>query len=218
MRPQDPDRGRTCLGCRRKRPRTELIRIVRGPDGAVFFDPEGRLPGRGAWVCPSPLCLDALSPGAISHVLRSPVRVPDALARRAELSRTLARRVANLLTIARKTGGVTAGAAGVRAVLAAGRARLVLIAGTLPPDAAASWSNRADLVAQRTLPDAVTLGRLCGRGPADVAAVTVPGLAEALVRSIDRWRAFLPDSCDNENFKEDHRSPAEQSGAAAGGG
>nr|MBO2503475.1 YlxR family protein [Thermoanaerobacterales bacterium] len=40
---------RTCIGCRRRRPQSELVRFVRGPDGNPV---EGRtLPGRGAWLC-----------------------------------------------------------------------------------------------------------------------------------------------------------------------
>lgn len=216
--PRGPDHGRTCLGCRRQRPRFELIRIVRSPDGEACFDPEGRLPGRGAWFCPSPACLEAVTPAALSRVLRSPVRLPDAATRRRTLSEALARRVANLLSIARKTGGVTFGPTGVRAALSAGRAHLVLLAGDLSGDAAAVWAGRAAAVAQRTLPDAGALGELCGRGPATVAAITVAGLAEALAPAIDRWQAFSTISCDNEKLIVDSRAPAAPSGAAAGGG
>lgn len=46
---------RTCIGCRTARPKDELLRIARTPDG-VRFDPESQLPGRGAYVCPDPTC------------------------------------------------------------------------------------------------------------------------------------------------------------------
>lgn len=35
----------------------ELIRVVRSPEGAVSLDFKGKLPGRGAYVCPNPACL-----------------------------------------------------------------------------------------------------------------------------------------------------------------
>ena len=35
----------------------ELIRVVRSPEGAVSLDFRGKLPGRGAYVCPNPACL-----------------------------------------------------------------------------------------------------------------------------------------------------------------
>ena len=34
-----------------------LIRVVRSPEGAVSLDSKGKLPGRGAYVCPDPACL-----------------------------------------------------------------------------------------------------------------------------------------------------------------
>ena len=48
---------RQCLGCREMKPKKELIRVVRSPEGAVSLDFKGKLPGRGAYVCPSPECL-----------------------------------------------------------------------------------------------------------------------------------------------------------------
>ena len=48
---------RQCLGCREMKPKKELIRVVRSPEGAVSLDFKGKLPGRGAYVCPNPECL-----------------------------------------------------------------------------------------------------------------------------------------------------------------
>jgi len=200
LSPRENDHGRTCLGCRRRRPRGELIRIVRDPGGAACFDLEGSLPGRGAWVCPSRECLAAVTPGALGHVLRAPVRLPPGDARRRELAGALGRRVANLVTIARRMRGVAAGPTGVRAALASGRARLLLLAGDAPADAAAPWTSRAGGIALRRAHDAAALGALLGRGPVTIAAVTVDGLAGALRDAIDRWRAFEAVSCDNDNL------------------
>lgn len=48
---------RTCLGCGEKRPKWELLRVVLLPDGRVRFDPDQRLPGRGAYLCPRQECI-----------------------------------------------------------------------------------------------------------------------------------------------------------------
>ena len=48
---------RQCLGCREMKPKRELIRAVRSPEGEVSLDFRGRKPGRGAYVCPNPECL-----------------------------------------------------------------------------------------------------------------------------------------------------------------
>ncbi|MGP8160443.1 MAG: YlxR family protein [Candidatus Dormibacteria bacterium] len=42
---------RTCVGCRRRRPRPELVRLVAGAAGAVILDTPARAPGRGAYLC-----------------------------------------------------------------------------------------------------------------------------------------------------------------------
>ena len=48
---------RQCLGCREMKPKKELIRVVRSPEGDVSLDFKGKLPGRGAYVCPQAGCL-----------------------------------------------------------------------------------------------------------------------------------------------------------------
>lgn len=54
---------RTCLGCQAVRPKREMIRIVRTPEGALLVDPTGKKSGRGAYVCPSDECLELLKKG-----------------------------------------------------------------------------------------------------------------------------------------------------------
>ena len=48
---------RMCTGCREMRPKAELIRVVKSPEGEVSLDFGGKKPGRGAYVCPSAVCL-----------------------------------------------------------------------------------------------------------------------------------------------------------------
>ena len=48
---------RQCMGCRERKAKRELIRVVRSPEGAVSLDFSGKAPGRGAYLCPNPECL-----------------------------------------------------------------------------------------------------------------------------------------------------------------
>ena len=48
---------RMCVGCRENKPKRELIRVVRAPDGSLSMDPVGKKPGRGAYVCRQESCL-----------------------------------------------------------------------------------------------------------------------------------------------------------------
>ena len=48
---------RQCLGCREMKAKKDLIRVVRSPEGELSLDFRGKLPGRGAYVCPASACL-----------------------------------------------------------------------------------------------------------------------------------------------------------------
>lgn len=48
---------RQCTGCREMKPKRELIRVVRSPQGDISLDFKGKAPGRGAYVCPDAGCL-----------------------------------------------------------------------------------------------------------------------------------------------------------------
>lgn len=49
---------RMCLGCSEMKPKKELVRVVRSPQGTVSVDLTGRAPGRGAYVCRCTDCLN----------------------------------------------------------------------------------------------------------------------------------------------------------------
>ncbi len=48
---------RQCLGCREMKPKKELIRVVKSPEGEIRLDFRGKANGRGAYVCPNAGCL-----------------------------------------------------------------------------------------------------------------------------------------------------------------
>lgn len=49
---------RMCVGCREMKPKKELIRVVKSPDGDIDIDLRGKAPGRGAYLCPQKTCMD----------------------------------------------------------------------------------------------------------------------------------------------------------------
>ena len=48
---------RQCMGCRERKPKKEMISVVRGTDGTVSLDFGGKMNGRGAYICPDAECL-----------------------------------------------------------------------------------------------------------------------------------------------------------------
>ncbi|HIQ79607.1 MAG TPA: YlxR family protein [Candidatus Scatomorpha intestinavium] len=72
---------RQCLGCREMKPKRELLRVVRSPEGEVSLDTRGKKPGRGAYVCPNADCLKkAVKTRALSRALET--EIPDEVMQR----------------------------------------------------------------------------------------------------------------------------------------
>lgn len=49
---------RLCLGCNEMKPKKELMRVVRSPEGEISLDFTGKKNGRGAYLCKSRQCFD----------------------------------------------------------------------------------------------------------------------------------------------------------------
>ena len=49
---------RMCLGCGEMKPKKELIRVVKSPEGEISLDFKGKAAGRGAYICRSTDCLE----------------------------------------------------------------------------------------------------------------------------------------------------------------
>jgi predicted RNA-binding protein YlxR (DUF448 family) len=49
---------RTCVGCRRRAPKGELLRVIRAGEGKLRVDPSGSAPCRGAYIHPRQDCLE----------------------------------------------------------------------------------------------------------------------------------------------------------------
>ena len=48
---------RKCTGCGEQKPKKELVRVVKTPDGEILLDLTGKTSGRGAYICNSAECL-----------------------------------------------------------------------------------------------------------------------------------------------------------------
>lgn len=65
---------RMCSGCREMKPKIELIRVVRTPEGKILVDNSGKVSGRGAYVCKNEECFNkSVKSKALSRALDAPV-------------------------------------------------------------------------------------------------------------------------------------------------
>jgi uncharacterized protein len=85
---------RTCVACRSKRPKTELVRLAHASQNGVVIDDRKRMPGRGAYFCRDVRCWQA---GTAGRRLERALRISVPAAIRQELSRafTMGDRVTN---------------------------------------------------------------------------------------------------------------------------
>ena len=73
---------RTCVVCRRKRPKWEMVRVVRTPQGTLEIDNRGKKAGRGAYLCKDQECWEA---GLIKKRLEYALKTTMDSEQRAEL-------------------------------------------------------------------------------------------------------------------------------------
>ena len=117
---------RTCIACRQSRPKRELIRVVRTPDGHVLMDPTGKKSGRGAYLCARRSCWEpALRQGRLEREFEVTLTEEDRVALEGYIE-TLP------VESAKATGARVGSARGAKGVNAAPR-----------PDAAATPAHRS---------------------------------------------------------------------------
>lgn len=81
---------RKCLGCNEMKPKKELIRAVKSPDGEISLDLTGKKSGRGAYICPDKACFQKARKGRrIERALDTqiPESVYDAMAEQLGVSK-----------------------------------------------------------------------------------------------------------------------------------
>lgn len=69
---------RKCVITQEMKPKKELIRIVRSPEGEVFIDPSSKKSGRGAYISnDASIIKDAQKKGSLARHLKT--KVPDTI-------------------------------------------------------------------------------------------------------------------------------------------
>ena len=65
---------RTCIACRQKRAKWEMVRIVRTPEGIIEIDLRGKKAGRGAYLCRQQECWEAGLKKKLGHALKCEIK------------------------------------------------------------------------------------------------------------------------------------------------
>ena len=67
---------RQCVGCREKKKKRDMIRVIKTPEDEICLDRSGKKNGRGAYLCFNPDCLrKAIRSKALERSLK--ITIPD---------------------------------------------------------------------------------------------------------------------------------------------
>jgi predicted RNA-binding protein YlxR (DUF448 family) len=182
---------RTCIGCRGVFEKNAVIRVVAGPAGAMI-DYREKLPGRAAYVCPRPECIQkALGRENLSRALHASVSVPDSAQFLERLQEAIVEKVRSLLSMAARAGMLASGASAVEDALQKGRAEMIVFAGDI------AEGTKDKLVSVGGLPSRVTtlltrdeMGKLLGRELVGVVAILEKGFAHAVWNETERLKGL----------------------------
>lgn len=185
---------RSCLGCRATRAKGELLRFVLGPDHQVIPDPQGKLPGRGAYTCWQRACLlQAVSKRQFTRSFKSEVSAGSSQELLERVITGLEERVAGYLSLANKAGKVVSGSDMVLESLRRGAPGLLLLAVDISPDSA----DRFRAVAAKSAVPVYTmftkdrLGSLLGKEMRSAVAIVKSGFVDQLTKDLERFGNFF---------------------------
>lgn len=208
---------RTCVACRASRPRDEMLRFARAPDGALGFDVRARLPGRGAWTCARPECVRrAVEKGGFERAFEAPV-----LARPAPLADAVAAalggEVSAGLGLLRRAGRLAAGRDDVARALEAGTVTAFVLSSDLSERTRRDVEARAGGLPVVTGPAQAEVGRAVGRKPTGVLGLLGGPRAELVLADLRRLSLFARPAASDTVARMEPSPSAEGEEAGEGG-
>lgn len=179
---------RQCLACRERASRDELVRLVRAPDGTTVVDLKARLPGRGAWVHGTGVCLRrvASKPGLLARAFRADARVHDL---EGQMRSAVEMALRDGLSLAAAAGDLIGGHDALVAALHDGRVIEVALASDLADRSRRSLEKAASDRPMTSIPlDRIQLGEQVGSGPRAAVGIVDSGATVHLRRQLQRLR------------------------------
>jgi predicted RNA-binding protein YlxR (DUF448 family) len=179
---------RTCVGCHQLRPKRQLLRLVCSPTGQLLVDAHGKLPGRGAYVCPRrPCAAQAVKGTRLREAFRhevTPCPVEDLVRAMASV---LEERATACVRLARKAGRAVSGYARVRRALMREPVACLLIADDTARERRREYEGGC---AHRQIPcrsflTKARLGELTGRDESSAIGILDTHLCERLMWDLE---------------------------------
>jgi predicted RNA-binding protein YlxR (DUF448 family) len=175
---------RTCVGCRQARPKGQFVRLVCGPTGQLFLDRQGKLPGRGAYICPQRSCAEQASKGTrLREAFRHEVTLYPVDELVCAMASVMEDRVLACIRIARKAGRVVSGYTQVSRALVSEPVACLLVAEDTACERLREYQGQCAQrqIAWRPFLTKTQLGELTGRGECSAIGILDTRLATHLM-------------------------------------
>jgi len=184
---------RSCLACRKIKPKSDLLRFVLAPDLILVPDILAKLPGRGAYTCVSRNCLkEALKRNQFSRAFKVSVAVNDQNDFLEGVAAKLEDRIASYVALANKASKVISGSDLVVEAIKKKNVGVVLIASDVSPEIGRKMTF---LASRESIPCYHLLtrdrfGALIGKGLRSAVAIQPGDFVVVVMKEIERFRNF----------------------------
>jgi predicted RNA-binding protein YlxR (DUF448 family) len=181
---------RSCILTRQKADQADLVRLVLSPEGELFVDYRGKLPGRGAWVFPQKEIIVKLEsqPKVLARAFRQPV---DASGLLEKVRQANTRALMDALSLAARAGALVGGGKRVREALSHSRCAGLVIAADASSRLKVDLGRRSEGIERFILDlDRDALGAQIGKGPRAAMVVIASKPGRHLLRELQRHSAL----------------------------
>lgn len=196
--PVKPDKAvpeRTCLGCRKVRKATELLRLACTPSGEIFVDRTRRAPGRGAYLCWDAQCLQkALKSSKLVATWEQQATVPEFPVLWQQGEQLLLERLYSYLNLAQKAGVLVSGYYAICKARHQGEVRCLILTQDIAPSRATElriWCEQQDIPCM-IFSSKEELGKRLGKLSRSAVGMLDPHFCElfaGIYMALEKWRA-----------------------------
>ncbi len=190
-----PEIVRSCVACKKRYPRWQLLRLVLAPhETTPQVDYLHKLPGRGAYVCPKMACIeDAVNRGGLQRAFSSTIQIlPEIIMR--EAWRASRRYISSLISISKRSGNLLAGHSQVEWGLKNDKGDLLLLASDASDGVKrkfSRWAKNLNIPTVEAL-SKLELGSSIGSSETSILLITDANLAQKIQRELIRSRELIP--------------------------
>lgn len=186
---------RSCIACRQKADKSELVRYVLAPDNRILVDYRQRLPGRGTYTCLKEQCLlDAVKRNAFQRSFRKQCQPVDSAELLDQLIKAVEQKILNLLGMARKSRQILSG---TQAILDALRKDKKIVLIVVSEDISAPIGNKIRVLAEKKniyfaqLFNKLKIGQMLGKEERSAIALDAGTLADRLLFELHRYEQLV---------------------------